>query len=49
MKLGRQLRRNWIQLVAVVAIIGCSIPVGAYILVHQRLPFPWGSFRATTR
>jgi phospholipid/cholesterol/gamma-HCH transport system substrate-binding protein len=40
-KLGRQLRRNWLQLVAVLAIVGCSLPVGAYILAHQRLPFPW--------
>jgi phospholipid/cholesterol/gamma-HCH transport system substrate-binding protein len=40
-RLGRQLRRNWVQLVAVLAIVGSSIPVGAYILVHQRLPFPW--------
>jgi phospholipid/cholesterol/gamma-HCH transport system substrate-binding protein len=36
-----QLRRYRIELAAVVALIVIAIPVGAYILVNQRLRFPW--------
>jgi phospholipid/cholesterol/gamma-HCH transport system substrate-binding protein len=41
MSLARQLRRNAIELAAVLALVLVAIPVGAYVLVHQRVRFPW--------
>jgi phospholipid/cholesterol/gamma-HCH transport system substrate-binding protein len=41
MSLARQLRRNALELAAVVALVLVALPVGAYILVHQRVRFPW--------
>ena len=43
MSLARQLRRYGIELAAVLALIVIAIPVGAYVLAHQRLHFPWES------
>ncbi|MDX6650661.1 MAG: phospholipid/cholesterol/gamma-HCH transport system substrate-binding protein [Solirubrobacteraceae bacterium] len=41
MSFGSQLRRYRVELLAVLAIVAVSLPVGAYIVDHQRLRFPW--------
>lgn len=41
MSFGRQLRRHALELVAVLALMAVAAGVGAYILGHQRLHFPW--------
>ncbi len=41
MRLGRQLRARWKELAALFGVMLAGLAVGAYILAHQRLPFPW--------
>ena len=41
MRLGRQLRTRWKELAALAGMIVAGLAVGAYVLSHQRLPFPW--------
>jgi len=39
--LGTQLRRYWVPLAAILAIMATALVVGGYIVEHQRLRFPW--------
>ncbi len=41
MSLARQLKRYWVELAAVIAIVVIAAAVGGYILTNQRLRFPW--------
>ena len=41
MSFARQLRRHAIELSAVVFLVVCAVAVGAYVLAHQRVRFPW--------
>jgi phospholipid/cholesterol/gamma-HCH transport system substrate-binding protein len=41
--LARQIRRNIRALAAVLFLVACAAAVGAYVLAHQRLHFPWQS------
>src|SRR5687767_3881407 len=37
----RSVRRHWVELLAVIALVLLAIPISAYILDHQRLRWPW--------
>jgi len=41
MSFARQIRRHAIELGAVLFLIVCATAVGAYVLAHQRVRFPW--------
>jgi phospholipid/cholesterol/gamma-HCH transport system substrate-binding protein len=41
MSLARQIRRYARELAAVIGVIAVGLVVGAYVLAHQRLHFPW--------
>jgi phospholipid/cholesterol/gamma-HCH transport system substrate-binding protein len=41
MSFARQLRRHAIELAAVSFLVACAAVVGAYVLAHQRVRFPW--------
>jgi hypothetical protein len=41
MSFARQLRRHAIELGAVLCLVVCAGAVGAYVLAHQRVRFPW--------
>jgi phospholipid/cholesterol/gamma-HCH transport system substrate-binding protein len=41
MSFARQLRRHAIELGAVLLLVVCAGAVGAYVLAHQRVRFPW--------
>ncbi len=41
MSFARQIRRYAVALTAIVAMAGIATAVGAYVLAHQRLNFPW--------
>jgi phospholipid/cholesterol/gamma-HCH transport system substrate-binding protein len=41
MSFARQIRRHAIELGAVLFLVVCASAVGAYVLAHQRVRFPW--------
>jgi len=41
MSFARQLRRHAVELGAVLFLVVCAGAVGAYVLAHQRVRFPW--------
>ena len=41
MSLARQFRRHALELGAVLFLVVCASAVGAYVLAHQRVRFPW--------
>jgi phospholipid/cholesterol/gamma-HCH transport system substrate-binding protein len=41
MSFARQIRRHAVELGAVLFLVVCATAVGAYVLAHQRVRFPW--------
>jgi phospholipid/cholesterol/gamma-HCH transport system substrate-binding protein len=41
MSVARQIRRHAVELAAVALLVVCAGAVGAYVLAHQRVRFPW--------